>query len=123
MRAQLAQGRPGARRDLPALPAPATRPALPPPRVDPEVNFELLRERYPPHRVILHNDDVHAMDEVVLALRQAVPGLGMRRAMQIMLEAHLTGRSTVIVCPKEQAEHYAERIASFGLTVTIERAE
>ena len=120
MGAHLAQSRPSG---PPALPAPATRPALPPPRVDPEVDFELLRERYPPHRVILHNDDVHSMDEVVVALREAVPGLGTRRAMQIMLEAHLTGQSTVVVCPREQAEHYAERLASFGLTVTIERAE
>ena len=123
MRAHLAQGDPFARRDLPALPAPATRPALPAPRVEPEIDFELLRGRYPPHRVILHDDDVHSMDEVVVALRQAVPGLGTRRAVQIMLEAHLTGRSTVVICPKEQAEHYAERLASFGLTVTIARVE
>ena len=99
---------------LPALPAPATRPALPAPVVTPEVDFDLLTERYPPHRVILHDDDVHSMDEVVVALRKAV---------LIMLEAHLTGRATVVVCPKEQAEHYAKRIASFGLTVTIELAE
>ena len=112
--------RPGS---LPALPAPPTRPALPAPVVSPEIDFDLLTERYPPHRVILHDDDVHSMDEVVVALRKAVPGLGQRKAVLIMLEAHLTGRATVVVCPKEQAEHYAERIASFGLTVTIELAE
>ena len=117
MRAHLTQS------GLPALPAPSAPPALPAPVVTPEVDFDLLLERYPPHRVVLHNDDVHGMDEVVIALRKAVPGLGTRKATLIMLEAHLTGRATVVVCPREQAEHYAERIASFGLTVTIEPAE
>ena len=62
-------------------------------------------------------------DEVIIALRKSVPGLGARKVAMIMLEAHLTGRSTVIVCPREQAEYYAERLGSFGLTVTIEPAE
>ena len=33
-----------------------------------------------------------------------------------------TGRAVVIVCPQEQAEFYAERLGTYGLTVTIERA-
>ena len=93
------------------------------PLLSPEIDREGLTARFPPFRVVLHDDDVHAMDEVVIALRKAVPGLGTRRAEQIMLEAHLTGRATVVVCPREQAEYYAERIASFGLTVTIEAVE
>lgn len=95
----------------------------PPPTVTPDIDWGALAARYPPHRVVLHNDEIHSMDEVVLALRKAVPGLGTRRAVRIMLEAHLTGRSTVTVCPREQAEYYAERLRSFGLTVTIETAE
>ena len=48
--------------------------------------------------------------------------LGRRKAILIMLEAHSTGRAVVIVCPQEQAEFYAERLGTYGLTVTIERA-
>jgi ATP-dependent Clp protease adapter protein ClpS len=43
--------------------------------------------------------------------------------MRIMLAAHLTGRATVIVCAREEAEYYAERLGTFGLTVTIEAAD
>ena len=88
-----------------------------------ENDLQALRERFPPYRVILHNDDHHSMDEVVLALIKSVPGLNERKAILIMLQAHLHGRATVIVCPREQAEYYAERIGSYGITATIERAE
>lgn len=93
------------------------------PDVARESDVQGLLERFPPYRVILHNDDHHGMDEVVLALRKSVPGLNERKAILIMLGAHLHGRATVIVCPREQAEYYAERLGSYGLTVTIERAE
>jgi ATP-dependent Clp protease adaptor protein ClpS len=98
--------------------APVEAPAAP--VTDTEIDWQLLAERFPPYRVILHNDDVHSMDYVVAALRKSVPGLRARKAILIMLEAHLTGRATVVVCPREQAELYAERLGTFGLTVTIE---
>ena len=41
-------------------------------------------------------------------------------AEHIMLTAHLTGSAIVIVCPKEAAEYYQERLLSYGLTATIE---
>jgi len=88
-----------------------------------ESDLQTLRERFPPYRVILHNDDHHSMDEVVLALIKSVPGLNERKAVLIMLQAHLHGRATVIVCAREQAEYYAERINTYGITATIERAE
>jgi ATP-dependent Clp protease adaptor protein ClpS len=90
------------------------------PTTDTDIDWQLLAERFPPYRVILHNDDVHSMDYVVAALRKSVPGLRARKAILIMLEAHLTGRATVVVCPREQAELYAERLGAFSLTVTIE---
>lgn len=93
------------------------------PDVARESDLQALRERFPPYRVILHNDDHHSMDEVVLALIKSVPGLNECKAILIMLGAHLHGRATVIVCPREQAEYYAERIGTYGLTATIERAE
>ncbi len=37
-----------------------------------------------------------------------------------MLTAHLTGSAVVVVCSKEVAEYYQERLLSHGLTATIE---
>ena len=74
------------------------------------------------YAVILHNDDVHSMDFVVDSLLKSVPGLTQPEAINIMLETHQTGQGLVIVCPLEQAEHYRDRIRSFTLSCTIEKA-
>ena len=76
----------------------------------------------PPYSVILHNDDVHDMDYVVQALQKSVPQLTAKQAFRVMLEAHQSGSAVVIVCPLEQAELYRDRLKSFGLSVTIDRA-
>ena len=86
-------------------------------------NFvEQLRDTLPPYSVILHNDDVHAMDFVVAVLLKSVESLGTEDAISIMLEAHNTGRAVVIICPLEHAELYRDRLRSFNLGVTIEKA-
>lgn len=90
------------------------------PRTDEEVR-QVLR-LLPRYRVLLFNDDVHAMDEVVLALVRVVPSLGPQGAMRVMLGAHTHGSAEVIICPKEQAEYYRERLDGYGLTCTIEPA-
>lgn len=81
-----------------------------------------LLEHIPHFAVILHNDEVHSMDFVVDSLLKSVPGLTQPEAINIMLEAHEQGKGIVIVCPLEQAEHYRDRIRSFSLGCTIERA-
>jgi len=86
----------------------------------PELDREALERLLPPYRVVLHNDDVHTMEYVVRALLRAVPRLSRPEARRIMLEAHHTGSATVIVCPKEEAELYRDRLQSYGLTATIE---
>lgn len=78
------------------------------------------RRILPPWRVLLHNDDVNDMVHVVRALIRSVGSLSVERATEIMLEAHLHGVAQVIVCPKEHAEFYRERLEQFGLTSTIE---
>lgn len=81
-----------------------------------------LLEHIPQYAVLLHNDEVHSMDYVVDALLKSVPGLTQPEAIDIMLEAHSEGRGVVIVCPLEQAEHYRDRIHSFSLGCSIEKA-
>lgn len=90
------------------------------PRTDDEV-LQLLR-LLPRYRVLLFNDDHHSMDEVVLALVRTIPGMDGEKAVRVMLEAHTTGCAEVIICLKEQAEHYRERLEQYGLTSTIEPA-
>ena len=74
-----------------------------------------------PYAVILHNDDVNSMDHVVRSVMKAVPGVGIGKAIKIMLDAHNHGRAVVIVCPLEPAELYRERLQTFKLTASIER--
>ena len=83
-------------------------------------DVEQLLRLLPKYRVLLHNDDEHAMDEVVIALLKTVRSLTVDEAIKIMLEAHLTGKALVIVCPKETAEFYRDGLESYGLTSTIE---
>jgi ATP-dependent Clp protease adaptor protein ClpS len=75
-----------------------------------------------PYQVILHNDDVNSMDHVVRSLLRSVPGLSTEKAVDIMMEAHNTGRAVVIVCPIELAELVRDRLQTCGLTATIEQA-
>jgi ATP-dependent Clp protease adaptor protein ClpS len=74
----------------------------------------------PPYKVLIHNDDYNAMDYVVFALLHSVNILSVQEAERIMLTAHLTGKAVVVVCPKEVAEYYQERLLSYNLTATIE---
>ena len=103
-----------------SMPAIQRTPRAAAPRTDDEVR-QILR-LLPRYRVLLHNDDVHSMDEVVLALMRVVPALGPQSAMAVMLEAHTHGSAGVIICPKEPAEYYRERLEAFGLTSSIEPA-
>lgn len=84
---------------------------------------ELIIDRtkvLPPYKVIVHDDDYNEMNYVVFALLNSVNTLTVQEAERIMLTAHLTGRAVVIVCPKEAAEYYQERLLSYNLTATIE---
>ena len=84
---------------------------------------EVVRQRtqlLPLYKVILFDDDVNDMMYVVFALLNSVNSLSVQEAQSIMLTAHLTGNAIVVVCPKEAAEYYQERLLSYNLMATIE---
>src|SRR6266576_432655 len=92
------------------------------PRLETETE-ELVRQRaklFPPYKVILFNDDYNDMDFVVTVLLRTINNLSHTEAEYIMLTAHLTGSAVVVVCSKEVAEYYQERLYSYGLPATIE---
>jgi ATP-dependent Clp protease adaptor protein ClpS len=88
----------------------------------PDIGTEHKPVILPPWSVILHNDDHNDMFYVVRCLVKSVPNLGTARATKIMLEAHNQGKALVTTCPLELAELYRDRLESFGLTATIEKA-
>ena len=81
---------------------------------------ERVRKPSPRYKVLLHNDPVNTMEYVVSTLRQVVPSLSEQDAIAVMLEAHNTGVSLVIVCDIEPAEFYCETLKAKGLSSTIE---
>lgn len=87
--------------------SPATKNA--PPRVD----------KLPPYRVILHNDDVNAMDYVVETI-MALTHHKIEAAVEITLKAHTSGLADVVVTHKERAELYCDQFKSRRLTATME---
>ncbi len=89
----------------------------------PDIDQDVLRKLCPPYKVILHNDDHHSMDYVIVALVKSVPSLNEEDALEIMMTAHNEGTAVVVVVPQETAEFYQERILSFSLGCTIEPDE
>lgn len=91
-----------------------------PPRTDDEVRaFLRLLPRF---RVLLHNDEYNTFEHVIAALVACVPALDLAEAERITWQAHTTGCAQVIVCLKEQAEHYRAQLQRRSLTSSIEPA-
>ncbi len=88
---------------------------------DVDIDTEALKRLIPPYRVILHNDDRNSMDYVVRSLMKTIPGMDREKAHRIMMEAHNKGKATVVVCSREEAEMYCERLTSCQLTASIEQ--
>ncbi len=84
---------------------------------------ETVRKLAPRYRVLLHNDDHNSMEHVVMSLMQTVPALTQEQAVEIMMEAHLTGKALVITCALEPAEFYCEMLKSKGLSSSLEADE
>ncbi len=90
------------------------------PETKPEVNTEKRLSEEPPYKVILHNDDYTPMEHVVAVLRKVIPRMSVRRAVDIMMEAHTKGKAVATKAHKELAELYEEGLRAEGLIATIE---
>jgi ATP-dependent Clp protease adaptor protein ClpS len=73
----------------------------------------------PLYKVILHNDEMNAMDHVVRALMRVFK-FAQEECERIMWEAHHNGLALCAVEPLEQAELHRDQLQSFSLTATIE---
>ena len=79
---------------------------------EPKQREDLRTRRVPPYNVILLNDDHHSMEFVVDVLCKVL-GCPLERAVQLMLEAHESGRAIIWTGTKEVAELKAEQIETF----------
>ncbi|MEX2026367.1 MAG: ATP-dependent Clp protease adaptor ClpS [Pirellulaceae bacterium] len=70
-------------------------------------------KRQPRYAVILHNDDVNTA-EFVVGVLQKVLHYDQAKAFQLMLRAHVSGRSAVWTGVLEVAELKADQIRSCG---------
>jgi ATP-dependent Clp protease adaptor protein ClpS len=73
---------------------------------------EVRTRRYPPYNVILENDEHHSMGFVVEVLCKVL-GCPAERAMQLMMEAHNSGRAVIWTGTREVAELKAEQVQTF----------
>ncbi len=78
-------------------------------------------DELPPFRVLLHNDAVNDMVYVVETLVDLTP-LNVRKATDVMFEAHRKGVALVLVTHKERAELYVEQFQAKRLKASMEPA-
>ena len=71
-------------------------------------------------RVLLHDDDVHAMDYVADCLAR-VFHFSAEEAWAVMSEAHCTGVALCCIESRTPAERRRDALRSFGLSSTLER--
>jgi ATP-dependent Clp protease adaptor protein ClpS len=68
-------------------------------------------------RVIVCNDDHNTFDHVARTLARFIPGITLKRGMEIANVIHASGRAVVYSGHQEAAEHYWEQLKAAGLTM------
>jgi ATP-dependent Clp protease adaptor protein ClpS len=79
-------------------------------------------KKLPPYHVILHNDDDHSFDYVIIMLQQLF-GHPPERGYQMAMEVHTQGRVIVDTTSKERAELKRDQIHAFGPDPNIQRCQ
>ncbi len=82
-----------------------------PPETD--TDTDVRTKRQPPYAVILHNDDINTF-EFVVGVVQKVFSYTLEKCVQLVLQAHESGRSVVWSGSLEVAELKADQIHSCG---------
>ncbi len=74
-----------------------------------------------PYVVILYNDDYHAMDEVAHQIQKAT-GYPTRRCIEIMFEAHRSGRAIAYRGSAPECDRVAAILRAIRLQVETDRS-
>lgn len=88
----------------------------------PKEKVEEKVKRQPPYHVILHNDDDHTYEYVILML-QALFGHPLELGFQMAEEVHTKGRVIVDTTTLERAELKRDQIHAYGPDPRIERCK
>jgi ATP-dependent Clp protease adaptor protein ClpS len=67
--------------------------------------------------VIVRNDDHNTFDHVARTLSRFIPGISLKRGMEIANVIHSSGKAIVFTGHREAAEHYWEQLKGAGLTM------
>lgn len=121
-RARLAPRQPGSHQVLRSHYQPVPRGSIGPTITRPgqDLDKDTLTRLLPPWKVVVLDCNCHSFDDVEVALCRTIRGMTRAKAHQHAFEIHTTGASVVARAPKEQAELYQEKLAGYGLRVTIE---
>ena len=80
-----------------------------------------VRKSLPPWKVLLHNDEVNAFEDVILAILEITP-LNPSRAIQVTYDAHRRGMSLILTTHRERAELFVEQFRSKKIKASAEPA-
>jgi ATP-dependent Clp protease adaptor protein ClpS len=81
---------------------------------------EVEVKRQPPYNVILHNDDDHSFEYVILMLKELF-GYPEEKGYQMADEVHKKGKVIVCTTSLERAELKRDQIHAYGPDPRIER--
>jgi ATP-dependent Clp protease adaptor protein ClpS len=90
------------------------------PEVETKEKVEVKRQ--PPYNVILHNDDDHSFEYVILMLKELF-GYPEEKGFQMAEEVHNKGKVIVCTTSMERAELKRDQIHAYGPDPRIDRCQ
>lgn len=102
-----------------SLLTPVVNPQIDDPQTDERTELDDSETNDTGFRVILYDDDYHSMDEVVMQIQKAT-GYDELRAIQIMLEAHRSGRAICFRGGRSECHRVAGILRQIRLQVEVD---
>lgn len=88
-------------------------------RVKEKIHFDLSHMRpWREHAVILHDDDEHSQDQVIVQLMKAL-GCHSGLAFTLMRKVESRGKASVAFAPRQRAQEIAEVLRQIRLHVVL----